>query len=126
MIRRAVLTCCDSPAAHEGVALVSLLTAAHGVVVDDLALGVGAAGPGAGVAALLVDAGQVAGALAVYPALGPAVGRGAHVARQTGARRDVVLASALGVRPARVRVTRVHGPGSGLSLCDCKYLNIRP
>ena len=67
MIRRAVLTCCDSPAAHEGISLVSLLTSAHGVVVNDLALGVGAAGPGARVAALLVDAGQVAGAFAVYP-----------------------------------------------------------
>ena len=67
MIRRAVLTCCDSPAAHEGISLVSLLTSAHGVVVDVLALSVGAAGPGAWIAALLVDAGQVAGAFTVYP-----------------------------------------------------------
>ena len=115
---RAVLTCCDSPAAHEGVSLVSLLAAAHGVVVDHLALGVGAAGPGARVAALLVDAGQVTGTLTVYPALGPAVGRGAHIARQTGAGRDVILASALRVRPTRVRIARIHWPGSCLSLSD--------
>ena len=41
-----------------------LLAAAHGVVVDHLALGGGPAGPGARVPALLVDAGQVTGALA--------------------------------------------------------------
>ena len=38
---RAVLTCGDSPTAHEGVALIALLAPAHGVVVDHLALGVG-------------------------------------------------------------------------------------
>ena len=118
MIRRAVLTCCDSPAAHEGVALVSLLTSAHGVVVDDLALGVGAARPGAGVAALLVDAGQVAGALAVDPALGSAVGWCAHIARQAGAGRDVVLASALGVWTTWVRIAGIHWPRRCLSLSD--------
>ena len=116
--KRAVLTCCDSPAAHEGVALVSLLAPAHGVVVDHLTLGVGAAGPGARVAALLVDAGQVAGALAVNPALGPAVGRGANIAGQTRAGRNVILASALRVWATWVRIARIHWPGSCLSLSD--------
>ena len=85
-------------------------------MVDHLALGVGPAGPGARVAALLVDAGQVTGALAVYPALGPAVGWRAHIAGETGAGRDVVLASALGVRPTRVRVAGIHWPRRCLSL----------
>ena len=87
-------------------------------MVDHLALGVGAAGPGAGVAALLVDAGQVAGALAVYPALRPTVGGRAHVAGEAGAGRDVVLPPALGVGSTGVRVTGVHGPWSCLSLGD--------
>ena len=77
-------------------------------MVDHLALGVGPAGPGARVAALLVDAGQVTGALAVYPALGPAVGRGAHMAGQTGAVYKVVLAPALGVRPTWIRTAGIH------------------
>ena len=49
----------------------ALLAAAHGVVVDHLALGGGPAGPGAQVAAPLVDAGQVTGALTGCPALRP-------------------------------------------------------
>ena len=115
---RAVLTCGDSPTAHEGVALIALLAPAHGVVVDHLALGVSPAGPGAGVATLLIDAGQVTGALAVDPALGSAVGWCAHIARQAGAGRDVVLASALGVWPTWVRITGIHWPRSCLSLSD--------
>ena len=106
---RAVLTCGDSPTAHEGVALIALLAPAHGVVVDHLALGVSPAGPGAGVATLLIDAGQVTGALAVDPALGPAVGWCAHIARQAGAGRDVVLVPALGERTARVWQARIDG-----------------
>ena len=43
-------------------------------MVDDLALGVDAAGAGAGVAALVVDAGLVGRALRVLDALGPAAG----------------------------------------------------
>ena len=95
-----------------------MLAPTHGVVVDHLALGVGPAGPGARVAALLVDAGQVTGALAVDSALGPAVGRGAHIAGQAGAGSDVVLASALGVWPTRVRIAGIHWPRRCLSLSD--------
>ena len=115
---RAVLTCGDSPTAHEGVALIALLAPAHGVMVDHLALGVSPAGPGAGVATLLIDAGQVTGALAVDPTLGSAVGGCAHIARQAGAGRDVVLASALGVWTTWIRIAGIHWPRRCLSLSD--------
>ena len=64
-------------------------------MVDHLALGGGPAGPGARVAALLVDAGQVTGALAGCPALGPAVGWAAPMTRQAGAVPEVVHHPAL-------------------------------
>ena len=79
-VKRAVLTCGDSAAGGEGISLVSLLAAADRVVVDDLALGEGPAGARAGVAALLVDAGQVARALTMYHTLRPAVGRHPNIA----------------------------------------------
>ena len=74
-VKRAVLTCGDPAAGGEGISLVALLAAADRVVVDDLALGEGSAGARAGVAALLVDAGQVARAFTMYHTLRPAVGR---------------------------------------------------
>ena len=86
----------------------ALLAAAHGVVVDHLALGGGPAGPRAWVAALLVDAGQVTGALAGCPALGPAVGRAALMARKAGTVPEVVHQPALGVWPTRIRTTGIH------------------
>ena len=101
-----------------GVSLKALLAAAHCVVVDHLALSRGPAGPGARVATLLIDTGQVTGALAVDPALGSAVGRCSHIARQAGAGRDVVLASALGVWSTWVRITGIHWPWRCLSLSD--------
>ena len=87
-------------------------------MVDHLALGRGPAGPGARVAALLVDAGQVTGALAGCPALGLAVGRAALMARQAGADREVVHHPALGVRPTRIRTAGIHWQRRCLSLSD--------
>ena len=87
-------------------------------MVDHLALGGGPAGPGARVAALLVDAGQVTGALAGCPALRPAVGRAALMARQAGAVPEVVHHPALGVWPTRIRTAGIHWQRSCLSLSD--------
>ena len=111
-------TCGDSLTTLIGVSLKALLAAAHGVVVDHLALGGGPAGPGARVKALLVDAGQVTGALAGCPALRLAVGRTAPVARQTGAVPEIVLAFALGVWPTRIRIAGIHWQRRCLSLSD--------
>ena len=101
-----------------GVSLKALMAAAHGVVVDHLALSGGTAGPRARVKALLVDAGQVTGALAGCPALRLAVGRAAPVARQTGAVPKIVLAPALGVWPTRIRIAGIHWQSCCLSLSD--------
>ena len=87
-------------------------------MVDHLALGGGPAGPRARVAALLVDAGQVTGALAGCPALGPAVGRAALMARQAGAEPKVVHHPALGVRPTWIRTAGIHWQRRCLSLSD--------
>ena len=87
-------------------------------MVDNLALSGGPAGPGARVAALLVDAGQVTGALAGCPALRPTVGRAALVPRQAGAVPDVVHHPALGVRPTRTRTAGIHWQRGCLSLSD--------
>ena len=89
-------------------------------MVDHLALGGGPAGPGAWVAALLVDAGQVTGALAGCPALRLAVGRTALMARQAGASCKVVHAPALGVWPTRIRIAGIHWQRRCLSLSDLK------
>lgn len=69
----------DRLAAAEGVAREARVAAAHGRVVDDGAAGVGAARAGTGVAASLVHARAVAGALRVDGTLGPAAGRRANV-----------------------------------------------
>ena len=87
-------------------------------MVDHLALGGGPAGPGARVAALLVDAGQATGALAGCPALRPAVGWAALIPGQAGAEYKVVLAPALGVRPTRIRTAGIHWQRRCLSLSD--------
>ena len=111
-------TCGDSLTTLVGVSLKALLAAAHGVVVDHLALGGGPAGPGAWVAALLVDAGQVTGALAWCPALGLAVWRAALMARQAGAEPKVVHHPALGVRPTWIRTAGIHWQRRCLTLSD--------
>ena len=87
-------------------------------MVDHLALGGGPAGPGARVAALLVDAGQVTGALAGCPALRLAVWRAALIPGQTGAVPEVVHHPALGVWPTRIRTAGIHWQRRCLSLSD--------
>ena len=101
-----------------GVSLKALLAAAHSVVVDHLALGGGHAGVRARVTALLVDAGQVTGALAGSPALRLAVGRTALIARQAGAGCKVVHAPALGVWPTWIRTAGINWQSRCLSLSD--------
>ena len=119
IIGHAVLTTCvDFLTTLVGVSLKALLAAAHSVVVDHLALSGGPAGPGARVSALLVDAGQVTGALAGCPALRLAVGRAAPVARQTGAIHEVVLTPALGVWPTWIRSAGINWQRCCLSLSD--------
>lgn len=75
---------------------------------DDPALRIGATSSGTGVAALAIDAGQMARALGVARALGTAVGRGADELRVAGARGSVVENLALGVRSARRGLAGVH------------------
>ena len=108
----------DSPTASVGVSLKSLLAAAHCVVVDHPTLGGGPTDPGARVAALLVDAGQATGALTGCPALRPAVGRAALMARKAGAEPKVVDHPALGVRPTWIRTAGIHWRRSCLFLSD--------
>ena len=119
IIGHAVLTTCvDFLTTLVGVSLKALLAVADSVVVDHLALGRGPAGPGAWVMALLVDAGQVTGALVGCPALGPAVWRTALKARKAGAGCKVVHIPALGVWPTWIRCTRIHWQRRCLSLSD--------
>ena len=77
-------------------------------MVDHLALGGGPAGPGARVTALLVDAGQVTGALFGCTALRLAVWRTAIMARQAVTGCEVVHESALGVGPTWIRIAGIH------------------
>ena len=111
-------TCGDSLTTLVWVSLKALLAAAHGVVVDHLTLSGGPAGPGAWVAALLVDAAQATGALAGCPAFGPAVGWAALMAGQAGAVPEVVDHPALRVRPTWIRTAGIHWQRSCLSLSD--------
>ena len=87
-------------------------------MVDHLALSEGPTGPGARVAALLVDAGQATGALAGCPALRPAAGRAAPMARKAGAVPEVVHHPALGVLPTRIRTAGIHWQRRCLTLSD--------
>ena len=119
IIGHAVLTTCvDFLTTLVGVSLKALLADAHSIVVEHLALSGGPAGPGARVAALLVDAGQVTGALTGCPALGPTVGRAALIARQAGAIHEIVLTPTLGVWPTWIRCTRIHWQRQCLALSD--------
>ena len=97
----------DGAAAAEGVASVPRLAGAHRRVVDDIALGVSPARARTRVAALELHASQVAGALGVDGALGPAVGRRAVVSRPARAGRGTSYVPALRVGPARGRNARV-------------------
>jgi hypothetical protein len=104
-----VLTRGDTPATGERIPLVPLLAATHRIVHNHCTLGAGGTGPRAWVPALLVDAGPVARALAVDEALGPAVGRHAHVSGQAGAGRHAADVAALGVATAGVGHAGVGG-----------------
>ena len=111
----AVLTRGDTPTSGEGIALVSLLAAAHRVMHDHCALRPRGTRARTGVPALLINAGPVAGTLGVDQALGSAVGRNAHVAGQAGAGRDTVRVAALRIAAARVGPAGVGGSGR---FCD--------
>lgn len=81
------LTDWNREAGSERVSSIAFVTRAHGHVVDDVTVGVGAAGAWARVAASLPHAGLLARAVRAQHALGPTVGRGADVVRETRAGR---------------------------------------
>ena len=73
----------------------SPLTAAHGLVVDDLTLGCRSTGPGTRVTALLSGTGEVAGTITVEKTLRSAVGRNSDISGQTGTGCETSLVPAL-------------------------------
>ena len=92
----------------------SPLTAAHGLVVDDLTLGCRSTGPGTRVTALLSDTGEVAGTLTVENTLRSAVWWNSDISGQAGTGCYASLVSALrewstGVRQAGVDGSRRSG-----------------
>ena len=94
--------------AHEvRVSTVSLGTAAYGVVVDHLALGVVSAGPEAGVNTLLPDTSLTELTFRREQTLWSTVGRSTEVAREAVTHWARSLGSALTVWSAGVRITRV-------------------
>ena len=97
----------------------SPLTAAHGLVVDDLTLGCRSTGPGTRVTALLSGTGQVAGTITVENTLRSAVRWLSEISRQarTGCKNFLVPALrewSTGVRQAGV--DRAGGSGGSLGL----------
>lgn len=78
-------------------------------VADDLALGELATGSGTGIAALLIQAGQVRGTVRVDHALGSALGWDTKVARQAGADGLLVGHATLGIVAAGRGLTGVQG-----------------
>lgn len=94
---------------HKRIALISDNAHAHRRVADHSAVGVNAAGSRARVAALLIDARQVRGALAVTDAFRPAVGRFADELGQTTAGRRVVYDLTPTVEPTRGWDAGVNG-----------------
>ena len=80
-------------------------------MVVHLAVGVEATRALARVCAVLVDAGEVVGAVGGHQALGPAVRWRAEVALDAGAHRLTMELAALRVRAARARKTWVHVDG---------------
>ena len=71
-------------ASSVGVSDKSPLTAAHGLVVDDLTLGCRSTGPGTRVTALLSGTGEVAGTITVENTLRSAVRWLSEISRQAG------------------------------------------
>ena len=94
-------------AVEEWVSTVSLGTAAYGVVVDHLALGVGSAGPRTGVNTLLLYTSLTELTFRREQALWSAVGRAPEIAREAGTHRARTLWSALTIWSTWVRITRV-------------------
>lgn len=94
-------------AVEERISAVSLGTAAYGVVVDHLALGVGSTGPGAGVNTLLLDTSLTELAFRREQALWSTVGRASEIAREAGTHRARTLRSAFTIWSTWVRITRV-------------------
>ena len=95
-------------AASEGISLVAHLTGADGVVVGHPAVGVVAAQAGAGVSALLLDAGSCLAALRAHQTLWSAVWRLANHPALTAADAHTIALSELAVGAAGVGVTRVN------------------
>ena len=114
----AVLTRCYSGTGSERIPLVARQTAAHGIVLDHIALRVRATRSRTRIAAFLVQARQIARAFTVNYALGATVGRSAHVAWQAAAGGHTTLFTALGIAAARVRLTGVNWRRLGYSLCS--------
>lgn len=104
-MRPGLLTLSEN-ALREWVAGVTVHAGAHWGVTDHVAVGVRAARADARVLALLIDAGQVIGALAVAGASHSAIGRTADKAGQAGAQGYAVGRSALGVGPTGGRFAR--------------------
>ena len=75
----------DESALSERVSVIAGGTSADGLVVDHLALSIGATGAGAGVNTPLPDAGSVIRTVWVDGTLRPAVGRNSNVVGKTGA-----------------------------------------
>ena len=73
----------------------SPLTAAHGLVVDDLTLGCRSTGPGTRVTALLSGTGEVAGTITVEKTLRSAVRWLSEISRQAGTGCETSLVPAL-------------------------------
>lgn len=71
----------DGCALREGVARVALVADTNWIVLDDVAVGVDAAGAWARIDALFVLTSQVAGTALVYDTLGTTIRRTAHVIR---------------------------------------------
>lgn len=93
--------------AAERIARLIRIAAADRTVIEHLAACIEAARTAARVHALLVHACLVGAALGADHALGPALGRHAHVAGQTGAGGLAVGTVALGVGAARRRMARL-------------------
>ena len=94
-------------AVEEWVSTVSLGTAAYGVVVDHLALGVGSTGPRTGVNTLLLYTGLTELTFRREQALWSAVGRAPKIAREAGTHRTRTLRSAFTIWSTWIRITRV-------------------
>lgn len=88
-------------ASEERIAGMATDASAHGSMVDDVALGIRATHAWAGIAALLIEASQVGGALRVGNTFRPAVGRSADKSGQAAALGVVALGPAHCIGAAR-------------------------